>query len=131
VVDSYQYSKLKSVHSIQRYLGSCMPSLFVKITSIYLSTLSKRNFKILYEERTSEIKLKKSSPKTNIAIHVLECNYSIHFDIGKDMNILHDQKNKYINSVLEELLIYNEVKRNGFNNILKVQADFKNNDIYQ
>ena len=47
------------------------------------------------------------------------------------MNILHDQKNKYINSVLEELLIYNEVKRNGFNNILNIQADFKNNDIYQ
>ena len=47
------------------------------------------------------------------------------------MNILYDQKNKYINSVLEELLIYNEVKRNGFNSILNVQADFKNNDIYQ
>ena len=39
--------------------------------------------------------------------------------------------NKYIYSILEELLIYNEVKRNGFNNIFNVQADFKNNDIYQ
>ena len=54
-----------------------------------------------------------------------------HFNIVKDLNILHDQKNKYTNSVLEELLIYNEVKRNGFKNILNVQADFKNNDIYQ
>jgi len=90
-----------------------------------------RNFKIRYKEHISEIKLKKSSPKSNFAKHVLECNHSIHFDIGKDMNILHDQKNKYINSVLEELLIYNEVKRNGFNNILNIQADFKNNDIYQ
>ena len=39
--------------------------------------------------------------------------------------------NILIYSVLEELLIYNEIKRNGFNNILIVQADFKNNDIYQ
>jgi hypothetical protein len=43
------------------------------------------------------------------------------------MNILHDQKNKYINLVFEELLIYNEVKPNSILNIL---ADFKNNDIY-
>ena len=39
-------------------------------------------------------------------------------------------KKTNIYSVLEELLIYNEVKRYGFNNILNVQADFKKNDIY-
>ena len=33
--------------------------------------------------------------------------------------------NKYINSVLEELLIYNEIKHNNINNILNIQADFK------
>ena len=58
-------------------------------------------------------------------------NHSIHFDTGNDLNLLHDQKYKYINSVLEKLLISNEVKRIGFNNILNVKADFRNNDIHQ
>jgi hypothetical protein len=47
------------------------------------------------------------------------------------LNILHYQKNKYINSVLEEIIIYNEVRYNGFSNILNIQADLKNNDIYR
>jgi len=104
--------------------------LICSCNKFYIGKTS-RSFKIRYKEHISEIKFKKSYPKSNFAKHVLECNHSIHFDIEKDLNILHDQKNKYINSVLEELLIYNEVKRNGFNNILNIQADFKNNDIYR
>ena len=59
------------------------------------------NFKIRYKEHISEIKLKKSSPKSNFAKHVFECNKSIHFVEGKKLNILHNKKYKYINSALE------------------------------
>src|ERR1700678_4366730 len=67
--------------------------LICSCNKFYIGKTS-RNFKLRYKEHTSEIKLKKSSPKSNFAKHVLECNHSIHFDIGKDLNILHDQKNK-------------------------------------
>ena len=65
--------------------------LICSCNKFYIGKTS-RNFKIRYKEHTSEIKLKKSSPKSNFAKHVLECNHSIHFDIGKNLNVLHDQK---------------------------------------
>ena len=105
--------------------------LICSCNKFYIGKTS-RNFKIRYKEHTSEIKFKKSSPKSNFAKHVLECNDSIHFDVGKDLNILHDQKKtKNILFQYQKNYSFYEVKRNCFNNILNVQADLKNDDIQQ
>ena len=61
----------------------------------------------------------------------MENNHSITFNIGVDLEILNIQHNIYINSVLEELHIYKEIKHNKFENILNIQTDFKNNILYQ
>lgn len=90
-----------------------------------------RDFNTRYKEHISEIKLKKKTPNSNFAKHVLENKHKINFDINKDLEILNTQNNIYINSILEELHIHNEIKENNFNNILNVQTDFKNNIIYQ
>jgi hypothetical protein len=90
-----------------------------------------RNFNTRYKEHISEIKLKKTNPNSNFAKHVLENNHSITFNIGIDLEILNIQHNIYINSVLEELHIYKEIKHNKFENILNIQTDFKNNILYQ
>lgn len=45
----------------------------------------------------------------------------------KYLIILNNHKNKHIDSLIEEILIYDEVKHN----ILNIQIDFKHNDIYQ
>ena len=61
----------------------------------------------------------------------MENNHSITFNIGIDLDISNIQHNIYINSVLEELHIYNEIKYNKLKNILNIQTDFKNNILYQ
>lgn len=44
---------------------------------------------------------------------------------------MNKQKYTNLNSVLKEYFIYNEVIRNGYNNILNIQANFKYNDVYK
>lgn len=40
------------------------------------------------------------------------------------------ENNIYINYLLEDLRIHNEVKKSKFNNIINVQIYFKNNIVY-
>lgn len=64
----------------------------------------------LIREHISEIRLN----KPNFARRVLENNLIVDFYINNDLKILISQYSVYINSVLEELLIYNEVTANKF-----------------
>jgi hypothetical protein len=73
-----------------------------------------RNFKIRYKEYISEIKLKNTAPNLNDTKHGLKNNYNIHFDINIDLNIVNTHNDFYINSVLKELLIHNEIKKKNF-----------------
>lgn len=73
----------------------------------------------------------KSFSKSNFTKHMIEHNRNIHFDEEKYLVLINKQNNIYLNSKLEEFLIYNEIKHNGFCNIINIQTDFKHNYIYK
>lgn len=64
-------------------------------------------------------------------ITFLENNHVIiNFDINKTLRLINNQNIVCINSVLEELHMYDEVKKYKFNNIINLQnIYFKKNDI--
>lgn len=44
-------------------------------------------------------------------MYVINSNHSVHFDIDKDLVILENENTIYVNSVLEELLIYKRIQK--------------------
>lgn len=53
------------------------------------------------------------------------------FNMDKYLIIINKQKYVYLNSVMEKFLIYNEIKSNGFCNILNIHTNFIHNDIFK
>lgn len=62
-------------------------------------------------------------------LNVLEYSHNINFDIEIELIIINNQNNIYLYSVLERILIYNQVEYNGFCKILNIQTEFKHNNI--
>lgn len=61
----------------------------------------------------------------------LEHSHNIRFDIENHLITINKQRNMYLNSEIEEFLIYNVVKHNnGFCNIYNLWTDF-NYNIYK
>lgn len=60
-------------------------------------------------------------------------NHAINFDTNKDLEILNSENDKYMNSVLEELLLtHNEMKINEFDKIRnKCVTEFKKYILFQ
>lgn len=55
------------------------------------------------------MKYKTFSFKSNFVNHVLERNHNIRFDIEIDLMIIIKQHNFYLNSVFDDIIIYNNV----------------------
>lgn len=68
----------------------------------------------------NKITKKKASPYSNGVKSVMGNYNNIHFDV---LEILNTRNKIYINSVIEELHIHNEIMKNHFNNISIASAD--------
>lgn len=74
--------------------------------------------------------LGKVNPKFNFTKHVLDNNGRIELIIKKDSITLNNQNNIFNNSVIREQHVHNRRKKYKFYDILNVQTEFKNNNIY-
>lgn len=107
-----KHIKYRSKKILTKHLLLTIMLVCIKLNWIVVNFKSKRIETLkLKTENISEKELKIIVLNSNFTAHVLENYHSSNFDVNQDLEISKAQNKIYINFLIEELHIQNEVKK--------------------